>query len=163
MAEGKVVNFPVKPIEAAKCSRQKILPGYPSRENMVRAAIYMEQVGYDWSEWRAVARLCRASKAIRGFILSYVQDILDMWEGLEPHRGCFNYEIALIAADHAWTKAYQEMGCVPKERIRALLEPPAPWTQEEREAAWRNYQMRQSDNYRVTAKIMEALKREAMP
>lgn len=138
----------------------RALPGRPTRHEMVRAAILMEQSGFDWNEWATMDKICKSSKSIRDYILSYAKDVIDMFEGLEPTKGRFSYEIAFIAASHAQKSAYKQMGSVPKERITALLEPPAPWTDEEYEKAWKAYCQRHPGTPKITAKLKEALERE---
>lgn len=135
--------------------------GRPSRHDMVRAAIYMERSGFTWAEWAVVARLCDSSVAIRSYILGYVKDALDMWDGLKPHRGSFSYEIALIAAFHAYDIARKK--CGPDARIRELIEQPEPWTEEQYTAAWEKYCQATPDRMqhtRVTASLKETLERE---
>ncbi len=136
--------------------------GSPSRQDMVRAAIYMERRGFTWGEWAIVARLCDSSVAIRSYILGYVKDALDMWDGLKPHRGSFSYEIALIAAFHAYDSARKK--CGPDARIRGLTEQPEPWTEDQYTAAWEKYCQAAPDRIRyarVTASLKETLEREA--
>ena len=136
-------------------------PCYPDRQSMIRAAIYMEHRRYTYDEWRTVARLCDAGSAIRSYILAYVKEALDMWDGLEPTKGSRNYEIALIAAVHAYEVAGQECGST--ERVKALLQPPEPWTEQQYVEARANYRQRSpiASDTRVTKKLRERLEREA--
>lgn len=135
-------------------------PGYPDRQCMIRAAIYMEHRRYTYEEWRTVARLCDASSAIRGYILAYVKDALDMWDGLEPTNGSRNYEIALIAAAHAYAAARQECGSA--ERAKVLLQPPETWSKQKYAEAQANYCQRTHvvSDTRVTKKLRESLEQE---
>lgn len=139
---------------------KKLGPNYPSRKDMVRAAIYMERRGFDWEEWRIVARLCDSGKGIRHYILDYVRDMLDMWDGLKPSKGMFSSEFAYIAAFHALQAVGKEMRHYPKERIQALLETPAPWTDNEKEQAKKAFYKEHPENCRVTAKMKAVLERE---
>lgn len=139
---------------------KKLGPNYPGREDMVRAAIYMERRGFSWEERDIMLRLCDSSKAIRRYILDYVQDMLDMWDGLKPSKGRFSDEIAYIAAVHAYMTTKNEMRHYSKERLLALLDEPAAWNEKEKEKARKAYQKKHPDNVRVTTKLKEALERE---
>lgn len=133
--------------------------GRPDRTMMVRAAIYMERRRFSYYEWSIIARLCDSSAAIRDHILPYVKEALDMWDGLVPSQGHAADEIALIAAYHAYHKAKVSIG--RKDRISSLLLPPPDWDDETRRKAEADYCERHPFSSRVTAKLKEALDREA--
>lgn len=140
---------------------RKYFTGCPSRQEMVKAAIFMERRGFTFSEWAVVWRLCDSSPAIRGYILSFAAECLDVFEGQIPHRGHRNCEIALIAAFNAYKKARKEIGQVPDGYIDSLLEPPEPWTSEQKEMALQLFRECHPDNVGVTATLLEALEQEA--
>lgn len=144
----------------SESKRHGPLPGCPSRHDMVQAAIFMERRGFDWNEWPVVARLCDSDLQIRHYILAFAKECLDAWEGLAPSRGRFSYEIAAIAASNAYVNAYKELQNSPKEYVSNLMEPPAPWTEQEQEAYWMAYQQRHPHRCRITSKLKEVLEQE---
>lgn len=135
------------------------LSGCPSRHEMVRAAIYMEKRGFDWNEWNIVSRLCGSSKAIRKYILAYIKDALDMWDGLEPTVGSNNCEIAYIAAFHSFCATRKEV--YSEQRADALARSkPEPWSKARYEVAWEDYIKRTEQNVKVTTALKESLEHE---
>lgn len=139
---------------------QKHRSGCPSRQEMVRAAIFMERRGFTNSEYSVVARLCDSDIAIRKYILIFAAECLDAFEGLVPHRGIFSHETALIAAFNVYKRARKEIGQKSEEYIDSLLQPPTPWTPEQKEEAWQLYSKRYPDCGKVTSTLLEALEQE---
>lgn len=137
------------------------LPSNPDRYMMIKAAILMERSGFNFNEWTIMARLCDSAYPIRQYILSFAEECLEAFEGLAPTRAHYAYEIAAIAANNVYKKAIAEMPRFSGERIARLMEPPAPWTQEEAARHRAEYYKRHPDSYRVTARLKETLKQEA--
>ena len=135
------------------------LPGCPSRHEMVRAAIYMEHRGFDWKEWNTISRLCGSSKAIRQYILAYVKDALDMWDGLVPTRGSNSHEIAYIAAFHSFCTTRKEIHSEQRADALARMKPES-WSKARYEVAWEDYIKRTEQNVKVTTALKESLEHE---
>lgn len=142
-------------------NKSRYYTGCPSRQVMVKAAIFMERRGFTFSEWTIIWRLCDSSAAIRGYILGFAAECLDAFEGQIPHRGHHNYDIALIAAHHIFIKAIKDMGRVSHEYIDALLEPPEPWTPAQEEKAQQLFREYHPNNVKVTKTLKESLEQEA--
>ena len=145
----------------SESKRHGPLRGCPSRQDMISAAILMEQKGFRWDEWSTMVKLCDSDLQIRQYILSFAKDCLDMWEGLVPNKGHFDHEIAFIAAYHINKKILKEMAHYSDEQLHALLDPPDPWTEEQTEKKWRAYLERHPYRRRVTTKLLEKLEQEA--
>lgn len=136
-------------------------PGYPDRYCMIRSALYMERRRYTYDEWCTLSRLCDTDPAIRKYLLAYLKEALNLWDGLEPSRGSQSHEIALIAAAHAYEAAGKE--CGSSERIKALLQPPEPWSEQQYADAQASYCKRSplAADVRVTKKLLQSLERES--
>lgn len=132
----------------------------PTRHEMVRVAVSMEERGFDWQEWDVMNRLGDAGRPIRDYILNYAEDVLDMWEGRKPSRGHNASEIVLIASCSALRNACKKLDCPSKERMDELLAPPTPWTPEESATAFEAWCERRSKLPRVSPKLKEALEKE---
>ena len=138
---------------------RKPLPGCPSRHAMVYAAISMESVGYDWQEYDIIPRLCMSSKAIRQYILPFVKNTLDMWDGLKPKKGMYNYEIAYVAAFRLFCDLRRKIN---NEKLAdELASKPFPkWTQEQYSEALESYLKQHKRTGNVTTALKESLERE---
>ena len=137
--------------------KKRNLDGYPDRHIMVTAAVDMERRGFSWGEFRTVSRLCDSSKAIREYALAYIDDLLDMWDGLVPHNGYFNYEIAFIAAQNAWARGYEKIG-KSDARVRSLVLCKEEWTEAEYQAARDRYRRNHPySRYCKTKRLIESL------
>lgn len=144
----------------SKSKRHGPLPGCPSRQDMISASVFMEHRGFTYGEWSIMVSLCDSDVEIRRYILAFAKECLDAWNGLAPSRGRFSYEIAAIAASNAYANACKEMRNYPKEYIGKLMEPPAPWSEEQTEEKWKAYYKEHPHRWRMTAKLHEALEQE---
>ena len=125
----------------------------PTRHEMVRIAISMEERGFDWREWGIMNRLGDAGRPIRDYILSYAEDVLDMWEGRAPSRGHNASEIVFIAANNVGRELYKELNYPSRNRMDELLAPPTPWAAEEKAAALNTWRERHSKLPRMSPKL----------
>ena len=135
--------------------------GFPDRHIMVSVAVDMERHGFTWKEFETISRLCESSAAIRGYAISFMADLLDMWDGLVPHRGSFSYELAFIAASRLCEKCYRSLG---RERMRMLMGDPEEWSEEEYQAARERYVAFHPDSrraWRMTKKLRTSLEADA--
>ena len=132
----------------------------PTRHEMVRIAISMEERGFDWREWGIMNRLGDAGRPIRDYILSYAEDVLDRWEGRAPSRGHNASEIVFIAANNVGRELYKELNYPSRNRMDELLAPPTPWAAEEKAAALNTWRERHSKLPRMSPKLRESLEKE---
>ena len=136
--------------------KQTGIYGKPDRYNAVDIAYLIEKRGFTWEELRALRMLANASSAIREYIIEYVIDTLESWEGLKPHTGHTASEIAYAAAHNAKEYAISKMGGADPRKLAALLNDPEPWDNEHKGRAFNDYYDRTKS--KTPGKLIEAMK-----
>lgn len=135
--------------------KQTGIYGKPDRYNAVDIAYLIEKRGFTWEELRALRMLANASSAIREYIIEYVKDTLESWEGLKPHTGHCAPDIAYVAAHHAEEYAISKMGGADPRKLAALLNDPEPWDNDHSGKALNDYYDRTKS--RTPGKLIEAM------